>query len=56
MGTYKIGGAPLAYCLRVLLWGEIPQNPKKPIKTDGRNHHTQDKREGQRKAKRRATR
>jgi hypothetical protein len=29
MGTYKIGGAPLAYHPRVLLLGEIPQNTQR---------------------------
>jgi hypothetical protein len=29
MGTYKIGGAPLAYHPRILLLGEIPQNTQR---------------------------
>jgi hypothetical protein len=31
----------------IFFWG-----PKNPIEVDGQNHHTKDKKEGQRKAKR----
>jgi hypothetical protein len=33
-------------------WWHLEGETKNPIKIDGRNHHTKDKKEGQKKAKR----
>jgi hypothetical protein len=38
-------------CRNYFFWGA-----KNPIKIDGQNHHTKDKKEGQRKVKRHTTR